>query len=298
MPRPSPWDLDFAESRKAAQKQLGHQLEILRPLIRLSHEFLRECRDVATDDVDLVVAVALRQCLEFADAVDILLRHMSIAPAAAQARGALEHAPQVIWLVNKRDPVLAAAYVSAGILQMEHELRRKQTASGLNEEDRQLFQAEINGIQDMLEHHTRDRFGREALTELRRLRARDPWYAIQGGPKNVHELFAALELAPLSHIYSDLNPIVHGGMPLLAAATASGEPGTENSQEWLRPLRVPAPWAFRPIRATTIAVKIALLHAYFRHFSPRMPNWFARIDSFRVEHDQRCRRAAMPDLFL
>ncbi|HYR11265.1 MAG TPA: DUF5677 domain-containing protein [Longimicrobium sp.] len=295
MPRPSPWDLDFAESRKAAQKYLGHQMEILRPLIRLSHEFLRECRDVSANEVDLVVAIAFRQCLEFADAVDILLRHMAIAPAAAQARGALEQAPQVMYLVQKKDPVQAAAYQFAAMVQAEHELKRKQTAAGLDDDDRQSIQAELDSIQVMFDDHTRDRAGREGLTALRRLRARDPWYAINGGPKNVHELFAALGVASLSYLYSDLNPVVHGGMPLLATATASGLPGSEQSQEWLRPLRVPAPWAFRPIRATTMAVSLGLLHA-FRHFGTRMPGWITRLQSFQAEHNQRCTRAEMPDL--
>jgi hypothetical protein len=204
----------------------------------------------------------------------------------------------VIFLVKKKDPVLAAAYLIAGMLQMEHELRRKQMASGLDEEDRQLFQDEIDDLQAVLQRHARDRAGGAALAELRGLQAHAPWYAIRAGPKNVHKLFAELGVAALSHLYRDLNPVVHGGMPLLATATASGEPGTEGSVEWLRPLRVPSPWAFRPIRAATIAVKMVLVHSYAVHFAPRMPGWLARFESFRAEHDQRCTRAEMPDLSL
>lgn len=60
MPRPSPWDLDFADSRRAAQKHLGHNLEILRPLIRFSHEYLREIRDVSATELDQAIAMAFR----------------------------------------------------------------------------------------------------------------------------------------------------------------------------------------------------------------------------------------------
>lgn len=297
MATPSPWDLDFADSRKAAQKHLGHTLEILRPLIRLSHEFLRDCRDVSTTELDLAVAMAFRQCLEFADAVDILLRHMAIAPAAAQARSALEHAPQVVFLARKQDPVLAVAYLLSSLVQSEHELKRKQKAAGLDDEDRQAFQTELDNLQVLFSEHARDRAGQEALTALKRLRVRDPWYAIRGGPENVHGLFAELEISPFSHLYSDLNPIVHGGMPLLAIAAASGEPGSETSLEWLRPLRVPSPWAFRPIRATSMGVSLALLNA-LGYFAPRLPDWIPRLHSFREEHNRRCVRAEMPDLSL
>lgn len=180
---------------------------------------------------------------------------------------------------------------------MEHELKRKQKAPALDDEDRELFQTELDNLQTLFTEHARDRAGQEALTALRRLRAQDPWYAIRNGPGNVHGLFAELEIAPFSHLYSDLNPIVHGGMPLLAIAAASGEPGSENSLEWLRPLRVPSPWAFRPIRATSMGVSMALLNA-LGYFGPRLPNWILRLQSFRDEHNRRCDRAEMPDLSL
>lgn len=297
MPRPTPWDLDFAESRKAAQKHLGHKLEILRPLIRLSHEFLRDCRAVSRTEVDQAVAMAFRQCLEFADAVDILLRHMAIAPAAAQARGALEHAPQVIFIAKTGDPVLAVAYLFSSLVQVEHEFKRKQKLPTLDDEDRQSFQTELDALQAMFNEHTHDRAGKEALTALRELRARDPWYAIRGGPETVHGLFEKLEIQGLSQLYSDLNPVVHGGMPLLAIAAASGEPGTETSPEWLRPLRVASPWAFRPIRATAMSVSLALFHSV-GYFGPRLPAWLDRLQAFRQEHNRRCTRAEMPDLAL
>jgi hypothetical protein len=157
----TPWDLDFADSRKAAQKHLGHKLEILRPLIRFSHESLRDCRDVSLDEVDLVVATAFRQCLEFADAVDILLRHMSIAPAAAQARGALEHAPQVVLLATSRDPVLATAYLLSSLRHMEHEFERKKKAAGLDDEDRQRFRTGSMGWSGCIRSSRRTGQGRK-----------------------------------------------------------------------------------------------------------------------------------------
>jgi hypothetical protein len=145
--------LDFSESRKAAQKQLGHKLEVLRSLIQFSHKFLHDCRGVPTSEVDMVVALAFRQCLEFADAVDILLRHMAIAPAAAQARGALEHAPQVVLLATRRDPVLAVGYLLAPLRQMEHELERKKKAGGLDEEDQAGFEDALDGLQQLYSTH-------------------------------------------------------------------------------------------------------------------------------------------------
>jgi hypothetical protein len=249
MPRPSPWDLDFGESRKAAQKQLGPKLEVLRPLIQFSHRFLHDCRGVSISDVDMIVSMAFRQCLEFADAVDILLRHMSIAPAAAQARGALEHAPQVVLLATRRDPVLAAAYFLATLRQMEHELERKKKASGPDEEDRAAFEDALDGLQQLYSAHSQDRASKEALAALKPLGPGRPWYAIRNGPENIHKLMNEVGIAPLSHFYQDLNPVAHGGMPLMAIAAASGDPGSENDPDWLRPLRSTSPWSFRPILA-------------------------------------------------
>lgn len=295
MATPSPWDLDFADSRKAAQKHLGHTLEILRPLIRFSHESLRDCRDVSADEVDLVVATAFRQCLEFADAVDILLRHMAIAPAAAQARGALEHAPQVVLLTTKRDPVLAAAYLLSSLHHVEHEFERKKKAAGLDDEDRKAFQDGLDGLERLYSEQSQDRAGKEALAALKALSPGRPWYAIRNGPDNIHRLFRQLELAPLSHLYSDLNPIVHGGMPLLATAAASGLPGSDKDPEWLRPLRVPSPWGFRPILAAGMAVNVALANV-LTYFGARMQPRVAKYFDFKKEHNIRCMRAEMPVL--
>lgn len=295
MPKPSPWDLDFGESRKAAQKQLGHKLEVLRPLIQFSHAFLHDCRGVSTSEVDLVVAIAFRQCLEFADAVDILLRHMAIAPAAAQARGALEHAPQVVLLATRRDPVLAAAYLLAPMRQMEHELERKRKASGPGDEDQAAYQDALDGLQQLYSAQSQDRAGKEALAAVQTLGPGRPWYAIRKGPENIHELMKEVGLASLSHFYKDLNPVVHGGMPLMATAAASGDPGSADDPEWLRPLRSSSPWSFRPILAAATAVNVAFV-IVFAHFVPRLQHWIPKYREFRKEHNRRCARAEMREL--
>ncbi|HEY0015516.1 MAG TPA: DUF5677 domain-containing protein [Longimicrobium sp.] len=295
MAKTSPWDLDFGESRKAAQKQLGHKLEVLRPLVQFSHKFLHDCRDVSVSEVDMVVAMAFRQCLEFADAVDILLRHMAIAPAAAQARGALEHAPQVVLLATRRDPVLAAAYLLSSLRQMEHELERKKKAGGLDEEDRAGFEDALDGLQQLYSANASDRAGKEALAALQPLGPGRPWYALRNGPDNIHKLIRDVGLDPLSHLYQDLNPVAHGGMPLMAIAAASGDPGSENDPDWLRPLRSTSPWSFRPILAAGTAVNVAFVHV-FAYFVPRLQHWIAEFREFRKEHNRRCARAEMPVL--
>lgn len=294
MPRTSPWDLDSADSRKAAQKHLGHQLELLRPLILYSHECLRDCRGVCTDEVDHVVAMAFRQCLEFADGVDILLRHMAIAPAAAQARSVLEHAPQVVLLARRRDPVLAVAYLLSSLRQLEHELERKKKAPGLDEEDRAGIKVQLDEISSLYDAHSRDHAGRKALAGLKALPAGRPWFAMENGPSNIHNLMKKIGLEALSNFYSDLNPVVHGGMPLMALAVASGEPGSENSLEWLRPLRVSSPWKFRPVLATVLAVTLALSEI-LAYFGSRIAS-ISKFPQFRKEHNRRCKLAKMPVL--
>jgi hypothetical protein len=298
MPRPSPWDLDFAASRNAAQKHLGHKMEILRPLILFSHGLLREIPALCRDEIDLVVALSFRQCLEFADGVDLLLRHLMIVPAAAQARSALEHAPQVILLARRRDPVLAAAYLLSGMRNFEHELERKLKAPVFDEEDRNAIRLELDGVREHMSKYSADRAGREAFDGLRKLGPGRPWYAVRSGPENFHRLVEELELGAVSNFYSDLNPVVHGGMPVLAAASASGDPADENNQEeWLRPLRAPSPWSFRPILATSTALYLALV-AVIPHFVSLAPEWVVRLETFRKEHERRCRKAEMPSLVL
>lgn len=292
MARPSPWNLDFADSRRAAQKHLGHKLEVLRPLIQFSHEFLHDCRGVSISEDDMVVAMAFRQCLEFADAVDILLRHMAIAPAAAQARGALEHAPQVVLLATRRDPVLTAAYLLSNLRHMEHELERKKKARGPDDEDQAAYQDALDGLQQLYRAQSQDRATREALAALQPLGPGRPWYAIRNGPENIHKLMKEVGIAPLSHFYQDLNPIAHGGMPLMAIASASGDPGSEDDLDWLRPLRSTSPWSFRPILAAGTAVNVAFAYV-FAYFAPRLQHWIPKYLKFRKEHNQRCERADM-----
>jgi hypothetical protein len=295
MPRPSPWDLDFAASRSAAQKHLGRSLEILRPLVVFSHGLLRETPALCRDDADLSVALAFRQTLEFADAVDLLLRHMMITPAAAQARSALEHAPQVILLAMRKDPVLAAAYVMSGLRSAEHELERKLTAPGLDDEDRRRIQAELEEARKLYEGDPTDRTGKEAADEIRKLRPGRPWYSIRNGPENIHRLFEELSLGALSNFYSDLNPVVHGGMPVMAAATASGDPVDATSMEWIRPLRATSPWAFRPVLSTTMAVNLALM-SFFVCFVPRAPGWIERMQEFGRMQEKRCKDTVVPPM--
>jgi hypothetical protein len=291
MPKPSEWDLDFSVSRKAAAKHIGPSLEILRPLIRFSHELLRDCRDLIEDEVDLVLLTAFRQCLEFADAVDILLRHMVVTPAVAQARSALEHAPQVILLATRRDRVLAAGYLLSSLRSSEHELTRKQDAPGLDEDDRAEIRARLKALEELYAQHAGDRPGLEALTALKCLKRGDPWYAMRGGPNNIHKLMTALDLDALSTFYSDLNPVVHGGMPLLATGAASGLPGSEIDPELLRPLRTASPWAFRAILCTGMAVDLALLHV-LNYFAPHLATQVVpRFREFQKEHTRRCERA-------
>jgi hypothetical protein len=270
-------------------------LDLLRPLILYSHGCLRECREVCTEEVDVVVALAFRQCLEFADAVDILLRHMVIAPAAAQARSALEHAPQVVLLARRRDPVLAAAYLLSSLRQLEHELERKQKAPGLDEEDRDDIKARLEDLESLYADHARDHAGRRALAALKALKPGRPWFAMENGPGNIHDLMKEVDLGVLSNFYSDLNPVVHGGMPLMATAAASGEPGTESSREWLRSLRVSSPWRSRPIRATGLALVIALIEI-LSYFGPRLARSISKYKQFQKEHNRRCERAEMPEL--
>jgi hypothetical protein len=297
MAKSSAWGLEFAESRKASQKHLGHKLEILRPMIRVGHEFLRDCRNVCRTESDIVVAIAFRQCLEFADSVDLLLRHLMIAPAAAQARSVIENAAQVVFLLKKQDPVLAVVYLASFARQMEHELTRKKTAQGIDDEGRQAIQEELDRLAVTYQNAAHDGAGKDAVAEVRQLPQGRPWYSVRGGPANIHRLLEEIGLGGLSIHYSDLNPVVHGGMPLHSLGMMSGDPEDAESSEWLRPLRVPSPWSFRPLLATGVGLNIALVHMV-PFFITRIPNAASRLATFAEEHNQRCERADMAVLRL
>ena len=297
MTRRSPWDLDFAESRKAAQKHLGAKIEVLRPMIRFGHEVLRDCRPVCRTEVDAAVATSFRQCLEFADSVDLQLRHLMIAPAAVQSRSALECAAQATYLAQKQDPVLAAAYIITPMLQMQHEMSRKIKAPGLDEDDRNEIQARADEISMTLDQFVHDEAGRQARAALQSLRSRDPWYSILAGPHDIHQLLKAIGAEGLSHHYSALNPVVHGSMAHLWVDFSSRDPMDSDATAWLRPLRSPSPWEFRPILATGAALKLGLYHLLV-HFTPRMPELITRATEFAREHKKICTKAGLAVLSL
>jgi hypothetical protein len=297
MSKSSLWDLDSALSRKSAQKHFGRKLDILKPLICFSHEFLHDCRSAGTHEIDLAVALAFRQCLEFADAVDVLLRHLIIAPAMAQARSALETAPQVILLAKRRDPVLAAAYIINGLYQAQLEVERKLKASDLDDEDTGLLQLALVDMQAVHEQYASDHAGQLALAALKTLGPGAPWYAIRNGPKNIHRLFDEVGAGKLSNFYRDLNPAVHGGLPLLGTGAASGDQSDAEYLQPIRPLRMPSPWSFRPLLTTAASVVLTLMTVVV-YFVPHLPHWAPRYAAFREEHNRRCQAAELPSLCL
>ncbi|HEX7243869.1 MAG TPA: DUF5677 domain-containing protein [Longimicrobiaceae bacterium] len=293
----SPWDLDFASSRKEAQKHIGRKLEILSPLVRTGHALLYDCRKVCSDDTDAVVAVSFRQCLEFVDSVDLLLRHLIIAPAIGQARSALESAACTCYLAKKRDPVLSAAFLLSSMRHLKHELERKMESPHLDEEDRRAIRAEIEYVENHCATLATDHASRTALAALRNLGRSRAWYSILNGPQNIHRLMEDIGIGDLSQIYSDLNSAVHEGMPPLGFVGADGRPVDPSSAEWLRPLRAPSPWSFRPVMVGGLALKISLVTTA-GYFLPRLPGWLSRLEEFRVEHNRRCEAGEMTMLSL
>jgi hypothetical protein len=292
---PATWNLDFAASRRAAQKALGPTMELLHPMVEVGHEFLRDSAGVCRDHVDLAVATSFRQCLEFVDAVDVLLRHLVLVPAIAPARSAIETAAYTVHLAARRDAVLASAFLHAGVRHMERELLRKRDAPYQDDDGRREVQMMLDELDAHFREVATDYASRKGIAELRALRSGRPWYSIQDGPGSFHELLAQMGLADLARFYSDLNAAVHEGIPQLGFHGADGGPGDPTGREWLRPLRVYSPWAFRPVHAAGLAAKISLVTA-LRHLGVRLPGWGTRIQEFRERHNRRCREARMEGL--
>jgi len=117
-----------------------------------------------------------------------------------------------------------------------------------------------------------------------------PWYSILNGPRNVHSLLAQSGLESLSVLYRDLNATVHTGMPHTAGAMSDGVTETREIQEWIRPIRSYTPWAFRPILAAGLALKVAF-GMTVRQYPAVFMKWEERMQKFKPEHDARCRRA-------
>lgn len=288
------WKLDFAASRSAAQRALGRRMELLHPMVATGHDLLRDCAGVCRDDVDHAVAASFRQCLEFVDGVDILLRHLVIVPAIAQARSAVETAGYTVYLARQRDAVVAAAYLYSGMRHAENERARKMDSPHLDEEDRRAFQGQKDEL-DAFQAQSTDYPTRTAIAALQALRRRAPWYSIPGGPRHFRELLERSDAAVLAGVYSDLNPAVHEGMPQMGFHGADGGPGDPTGREWLRPLRVPSPWSFRPVLAAGVAAKVAVV-VTLEHFMARLPDWHSRMDAFAVRHNKRCRDCGMQAL--
>lgn len=285
--RPNTWKLDFAESRKAAQRALGRQMEILHPMVTTGHALLRDCAEISRDTTDVAVAASFRQCLEFVDAVDILLRHLAIVPAMAQARSSVETAAYTLYLVRERNAVVSSAFLYSGIRHAENEFERKRNLSHLDDDDRRAMHERTDEFHAFYAAHATDYASRTAIDALRKLRSGSPWYSIQSGPRNLRELLKRADAADLAQVYSDLNSTVHEGMPQVGFHGANGEP-FDPEGGWIRPLRVPSPWAFRPLLIAGSAAKISLVVA-LAYFIGRLPSWQTRIDTFAAKHNQRCR---------
>jgi hypothetical protein len=294
---PASWNLDFASSREAARSALGPMMELLHPVVATGHDLLHDSLAVCHDHVDLAVATSFRQCLEFVDAVDVLLRHLVLAPAIAQARSAIETAASTVHLATSRDAVLASAFLHAGTRHMENELVRKRDATYQDDAGRREVQALLDELDALFRSQATDDPSRRGIAALRDLRPGRPWYSIHGGPSTLHQLLTQMGLADLARFYSDLNAAVHEGIPQLGFQGAGGGPPDPTGREWLRPLRVYSPWAFRPVHAAGLAANISLVTA-LRHFGVRLPGWGPRIQEFQERHNRRCRESGMEALAL
>lgn len=291
------WTLDFTASRKAAQRELGRKMELLHPMVATGHHLLHDSAGVCRDHVDVAVATSFRQCLEFVDAVDILLRHLTIVPAIAQARSAVETAVSTLYLATRRDAVVASAFLHAALRHAENELVRKKNSPHLDDDDRSEIQEQLHEIDAFFGTQATDYPSRTAIVALRALPAGRPWYSIQGGPRNFRELLKRVDVPDLAQVYSDLNAAVHEGIPQMGFYGADGSAGEPEGSEWLRPLRVPSPWAFRPVLAAGLAAKISLV-VTLGHFLGRLPGWMPRIEAFRAQHNPRCHESGMEVLVL
>jgi hypothetical protein len=265
------------------------QLEVLRSMIRLSEAMLKDIGRIPDPShSEGVTAYSFRQTVEFADAVDVLSGLNRDAAAAAAARSSLEGAAQTAYLANEPHSVRIAAYLAAPLL-IERRSLTRQLSEATTAEDRAITTHMLRRCDEELAYQRQDTSGRLAIDELERQKGPIIWHATAGGHRTVHQILHQIGRDDLSAVYTDLNASVHATPKHALSAVI-------RTDSWLPPLRQRSALASPSLRATALALHLAMTEV--AKVFVRCPGCSDRLQRAAAAHNRAANAVHWPVEFL
>jgi len=258
-----------------------HKLRTLELLVHLANAILQDLQKAFLSDRQTVIALAFRQCAEFADAVHLLSTEAISGPAASLARTCIETAAHCAFLTHDDSAIRVAAYEVSSYLAELQSLQKRLDTPTCGEQDRQDLEALVSQITQALCDPNHSAPWRAAHDELRKQKGRIVWYEVDGGPRNIHEMLKRTDLGALSALYGDMNATVHGGNRHAIAAI-------EQAGTWLPGLRAPSPFASQNLFVATVALHTATINVTAL-CGESSPQTIRRFLDFGTDHERRMR---------
>lgn len=266
--------------RVMAARRIEKDMGALYPLLGDEVEFglqtlLRCSRECPQKESRIVGLLLYHHYLENQDAVDMLVRAGAFGAANGQARACMEAALQLIYMLEKDDECLAAAYMISNTRAYFRFMDILLAEEGETERNEVIRQHRKHHDAVLASSYA----FRKAAKEMERLGHRARWFHAFGGPKTFRDLLRVLKMEPLyATMYEPMSLAVHAGNAISAMSGKGIVGDSANEEHWFRPLRSPEEGAWlnlvRSVHRLFFLSTMRVIIGHSPKYLPEMSDYF------------------------